>query len=63
MDEVAAVALQTRMADLCGQLNVLHAQLVTTVVEALEGDLWMQWGIKSVEHWLAWQTGALDDAC
>ena len=57
MDEVAAVALQTRMADLCGHLNVLHAQLVASVVEALEGDLWMQWGIKSPEHWLAWQTG------
>jgi Domain of unknown function (DUF222)/HNH endonuclease len=57
MDEVAAVALQTRMADLCGHLNVLHAQLVASVVEALDGDLWMQWGIKSPEHWLAWQTG------
>ncbi len=28
MDEAAAIALQTRMADLCGHLNVLHAQLV-----------------------------------
>ena len=57
MDEAAAVRLQTRMADLCGHLNVLHAQLVQTVVEAIDGDLWMQSGIKSVEHWLAWQTG------
>jgi hypothetical protein len=57
MEEAAAIALQTRIADLCGHLNVLHAQLVQTIVEALEGDLWMQWGIKSVEHWLAWQTG------
>ena len=57
MDEAAAIALQTRMADLCGHLNVLHAQLVETVVEALDGDLWMQSGVKSVEHWLAWQTG------
>jgi hypothetical protein len=57
MDEASAIALQTRIADLCGHLNVLHAQLAHTVVEALEGDLWMQSGIKSVEHWLAWQTG------
>jgi Domain of unknown function (DUF222) len=57
MDEVAAVALQTRMADLCGHLNVLHAQLVDTVVEALDSSLWEQWGIRSPEHWLAWQTG------
>ena len=57
MDEAAAIGLQARIADLCGHLNVLHAQLVQTVVEAIEGDLWMQAGIKSVEHWLAWQTG------
>jgi hypothetical protein len=57
MNEVAAVALQTRMADLCGHLNVLHAQLVDAVVEALDGGLWEQWGIRSPEHWLAWQTG------
>jgi hypothetical protein len=57
MNEATAIALQTRIADLCGHLNVLHAQLVQTVVEALDGDLWMQSGIKSVEHWLAWQTG------
>jgi hypothetical protein len=57
MDEAAAIPLQARIADLCGHLNVLHAQMVQTVVEAVEGDLWMQSGIKSVEHWLAWQTG------
>ncbi len=45
------------MADLCGHLNVLHAQLVDTVVEALDAGLWEQWGIRSPEHWLAWQTG------
>lgn len=57
MDEVAARALQERMAELCGQLNVLHAQLVDTVVAALGGGLWEQWGIRSPEQWLAWQTG------
>jgi hypothetical protein len=31
--------------------------LVATVVESLEGGLWEQWGIRSPEHWLAWQTG------
>src|SRR5262245_43190 len=57
MDEVAAAALQTRVADLCGHLNVLHAQLVDAIVEALEGGLWEQWGLRSPEHWLAWQAG------
>ncbi|MEP7114902.1 MAG: DUF222 domain-containing protein [Ilumatobacteraceae bacterium] len=45
------------MADLCGHLNVLHAQLVDAIVESLDGGLWEQWGIRSPEHWLAWQTG------
>jgi hypothetical protein len=57
MDEVAAIALEARMAVLCGHLNVLHAQLVDAVVDSLEGGLWEQWGIRSPEHWLAWQTG------
>ena len=57
MDDGAAVCLQTRIADLCGHLNVLHAQLVDSIVEALEGDLWMQWGLRSPEHWLSWQAG------
>src|SRR3954471_17908421 len=57
MDEAAAVALHGRVADLCGHLNVLHSQLVDAIVEALEGDLWMQWGLRSPEHWLSWQTG------
>ncbi len=57
MDEAAVNALEARMADLCGSVNVLHAQLVDTIVEALDDGLWEQWGIRSPEHWLAWQTG------
>src|SRR4051795_12107890 len=57
MDEGAIIALQTRMSDLCGHLNVLHAQLVDAVVEALDGELWAQWGVRSPECWLSWQTG------
>ncbi|HEY4608418.1 MAG TPA: DUF222 domain-containing protein, partial [Ilumatobacteraceae bacterium] len=57
MDEAAAVALQARMADLCGHLNVLHSQLVDAIVEALDNELWTQWGLRSPEHWLSWQTG------
>ena len=57
MDDAAATALQTRLADLCGHLNVLHAQLVDSIVEAIEGELWAQWGLRSPEHWLSWQTG------
>src|SRR3954453_4317378 len=55
--QAAVEDLQQRIAEICGHLNVLHAQLVDTVVEALDGGLWEQWGIRSPEHWLAWQTG------
>lgn len=55
--EQAITALQARVAEICGQLNVLHAQLVGVVGEALAGELWVQPGVRSVEHWLAWQTG------
>lgn len=57
MDEAAATALESRIAEMCGHLNVLHAQVVEAVVEALDGGLWEQWGIRSPEQWLAWQTG------
>src|SRR3954452_24335325 len=57
MDEAMAIALQTRVADLCGHLNVLHARLVDAMVEALDNELWTQWGLRSPEHWLSWQTG------
>ncbi len=57
MDDGAVSVLQERIADLCGHLNALHAQLVDAVVEALDNDWWQQWGIQSPEHWLAWQTG------
>ncbi|HEX3090270.1 MAG TPA: hypothetical protein VHQ23_16585, partial [Ilumatobacteraceae bacterium] len=57
MDDRTVNALEARMAGLCGSLNVLHAQLVAAVVEALDDGLWEQWGIRSPEHWLAWQTG------
>src|SRR5919112_1501104 len=55
--EALVTDLQSRIAEICGSLNVLHAQLVDTVVEALDGRLWEQWGIRSPEHWLAWQAG------
>jgi Domain of unknown function (DUF222)/HNH endonuclease len=57
MNDDAVVALQARMADLCGHLNVLHAQLVDTIIESLDAGLWEQGGLRSPEHWLAWQTG------
>ena len=57
VDVAAAIALEARIADLCGHINVCNPQLVNTVVDALDAGLWEQSGIRSPEHWLAWQTG------
>jgi hypothetical protein len=38
-------------------LNVLHAELVELAAEAIATEAWAGGGIRSVEHWLSWQTG------
>jgi hypothetical protein len=58
LEHVAALdALEGRLAEVCGQLNVLHAELVGLVGEALDANAWSQWGIHTPSHWLAWQAG------
>ena len=42
---------------MCGQLNVLNAQLVALAAEALETGSWHGCGVKSLGHWLTWQAG------
>lgn len=55
--EQAVEELHARIAVTCGHLNVLHAELASLVGEALDGALWEQGGVRTPEHWLAWQTG------
>ena len=55
--ERAQRVLEDRLADVCGQLNVHHAALVTIAAEALETGGWQGGGIHSPAHWLAWKTG------
>ncbi len=49
--------LETDMADACGALNVAHARLVDIAAELIETELWKGYGIRSIEHYLCWQTG------
>jgi hypothetical protein len=57
-DPVAVLAgLEAELAEVCGQLNVLHARLVGLVGDALDAKAWVQWGILTPAHWLAWQAG------
>src|SRR3954469_9617261 len=50
-------AVEAEMAGVCGVLNAAHARLVALVAEALAHGLWVQAGIRSPEHWLAWKSG------
>jgi hypothetical protein len=55
--EAQVTAVEHRLSEVCGHLNVLHAQLVDLVAEALVDGLWEQAGIRSPEHWLTWKAG------
>jgi Domain of unknown function (DUF222)/HNH endonuclease len=49
--------IEDRLREICGHLNVLHAQLVEVAAEALETGCWQGWGVRSLTHWLTWQAG------
>jgi hypothetical protein len=55
--EVTARRIHAEFVALCGHLNVLHARMVELVAESLAVDAWSGPGLRSPEHWLAWQTG------
>ena len=40
----AEVDIEVRLRDVCGQLNVLNAQLVELAAEALATGSWAGWG-------------------
>lgn len=50
-------ATEAEIATICGHLNVLHARLVAITEDALVTGSWGGHGVRSPEHWLAWQTG------
>jgi len=50
-------SLQRRMQVVCGQLNMVHAELVELAAEALRTRDWQGQGITSLGHWLTWQAG------
>ena len=52
-----AASIEDRLREVCGQLNVLHAQLVELAAEAAPTGAWHGAGIRSLAHWLTWQGG------
>ena len=53
----AARRLEPRIAEVCGQLNVLFAELVHLVGEVEATGAWHGQGIRSLSQWVQWQTG------
>jgi hypothetical protein len=49
--------LEDRVADVVGLLNVVTAELVGLVSEALRTQTWEGFGIRSPEHWVVWRCG------
>jgi hypothetical protein len=56
-NERQVLALQERIAQTCGRLNALHAELVGLIGEAIDTNAWEQWGIASVEQYVTWKSG------
>src|SRR5262245_39685983 len=57
MSVATVTDVEARLQAVCGQLNVLHAQLVDLAAEALATGCWEGWGVRSLAHWLTWQAG------
>jgi hypothetical protein len=53
----AARVLEPRIAEVCGQLNVLHAEPSRLVADADTSGAWQGHGIRSLSQWVGWQTG------
>lgn len=53
----AAARLEPRIAEVCGQLNVLFAELSRLVAEAESTGAWQGAGVRSLAHWVTWKTG------
>jgi hypothetical protein len=49
--------LEERLAETVGLMNVVTAELVALVGEALRTGAWEGFGIRSPEHWVVWRCG------
>jgi hypothetical protein len=49
--------LERRLAETVGLLNLVAAELVGLIAEALRTGAWEGFGIRSAEHWVVWRCG------
>ncbi len=55
--EQEAARLEGEIAAVCGLLNATTARLVALIADVLATGSWTGHGIRSAEHWVAWQCG------
>ncbi len=55
--ELEAQRLEGEIAEVCGLLNATNARLVRLIRDVLSTGAWTGWGVRSPEHWVAWQCG------
>ena len=51
------IAVQERMAVLCGIVNAAEAELTSLIAESVADGLWVQPEVMTLEHWISWQCG------
>jgi hypothetical protein len=57
VSEGAHDEVEGRVAELMGIVNSVTAELVAVIADVLDRELWAVSGIRSPEHWVAWQCG------
>ncbi len=55
--EATAARLESEIAEVCGVVHAATARLVRLIGEVLATGTWSGAGIRSPEHWVAWQCG------
>ena len=55
--EAEVARLEGEIAEVCGVLNAATGRLVDLIAKVLATDAWTGAGIRSPEHWVAWQCG------
>jgi len=55
--EAEVARLEGEIAEVCGVLNAATGRLVDLIATVLATDAWTGAGIRSPQHWVAWQCG------
>jgi Domain of unknown function (DUF222) len=55
--DVEHAQIESRLGELMGIVNSTTAEIVSVIADVVEHERWAVSGIRSAEHWVAWQCG------